>query len=91
MGSNCDQGDLLVVVDCDIDNPTPLRFVDFGREFMLEISGSQSLKGLCAELNTSTKCYELQKCDSGDDLQRFTSGNGSREGTGTPSRKAAFA
>jgi hypothetical protein len=94
MGAKCDQGDLLVVVDCDIDKPTPLKFVDFGKEFMLEIGGSQSSEGLCAELNTSTKNYELQKCDSGDDLQRFLSGNESREGTGRfelyPKSKSGF-
>ena len=94
MGSKCDQGDFLVIVDCDQDNPTPLKFVDYGSEFMIEIGGSQSSAGLCAELNMNTKNYELQKCDSGDALQRLTSGNGSHDGMGRfemyPTSKSGF-
>jgi hypothetical protein len=94
MGLKCDPGDYLVIVDCDLDNPTPLKFVDFGSEFMITLGSSHSSLGLCAELNTETKNYELRTCDSGDDLQRLTSGNGSHDGTGRfemyPKSKSGF-
>jgi hypothetical protein len=83
LGSDCDENDNMILVDCPTDTPTKLRFVNLSNGvFMIQIGGSQASENLCLELNTSTKEYEVEKCDSSNNLQLFTSGNGSHTGSG---------
>jgi hypothetical protein len=77
-GSACNAGDEMIIVNCVTDNPTRIQFVNYGSEFMMKPRGTN----LCFQLNYDTMNYELKGCDSSKGTQRFTSGNGSRNGSG---------
>lgn len=88
-GSNCDEGDPLILVECSEDTPTKLEFVDYGSEFLIKIANDD----LCLQLNQDHFFY-LESCSPSNSLQRFVSQNGDRNGTGrfeiSPSTKSGF-